>query len=150
MNVSPHIPPISPHFLIFLFSSHLSSYVCSTGSSLMPQKKNADSLELIRSKAGRVFGRVRPWTKEWIWLNHLFICSLNASLPVEAIQFSLLLVKRWLSEIFLLQTFHSMCHLPETGKPAPSCAVKLSPVSLLSLPNQTWKKLEKVGRLKGW
>lgn len=25
----------------------------------MPQKKNADSLELIRSKAGRVFGRVR-------------------------------------------------------------------------------------------
>ncbi|XP_057677221.1 argininosuccinate lyase isoform X2 [Corythoichthys intestinalis] len=29
----------------------------STGSSLMPQKKNADSLELIRSKAGRIFGR---------------------------------------------------------------------------------------------
>lgn len=28
----------------------------STGSSLMPQKKNPDSLELIRSKAGRVFG----------------------------------------------------------------------------------------------
>ena len=32
--------------------------VSSTGSSLMPQKKNPDSLELIRSKAGRVFGRV--------------------------------------------------------------------------------------------
>ncbi|XP_068600198.1 argininosuccinate lyase [Brachionichthys hirsutus] len=29
----------------------------STGSSLMPQKKNPDSLELIRGKAGRVFGR---------------------------------------------------------------------------------------------
>lgn len=29
----------------------------STGSSLMPQKKNPDSLELIRSKAGRIFGR---------------------------------------------------------------------------------------------
>uniref|UniRef100_A0A4X2KDM9 Argininosuccinate lyase n=1 Tax=Vombatus ursinus TaxID=29139 RepID=A0A4X2KDM9_VOMUR len=29
----------------------------STGSSLMPQKKNPDSLELIRSKVGRVFGR---------------------------------------------------------------------------------------------
>ncbi|KAH3890923.1 hypothetical protein DPMN_015012 [Dreissena polymorpha] len=28
----------------------------STGSSLMPQKKNADSLELIRGKCGRVFG----------------------------------------------------------------------------------------------
>nr|XP_056721089.1 argininosuccinate lyase [Euleptes europaea] len=34
----------------------LSDSYC-TGSSLMPQKKNPDSLELIRSKAGRVFGR---------------------------------------------------------------------------------------------
>ncbi|XP_016801307.3 argininosuccinate lyase isoform X6 [Pan paniscus] len=34
-----------------------STSVPSTGSSLMPQKKNPDSLELIRSKAGRVFGR---------------------------------------------------------------------------------------------
>lgn len=40
----------------------LSRCVCSTGSSLMPQKKNADSLELIRSKAGRVFGRVSEKT----------------------------------------------------------------------------------------
>jgi len=30
----------------------------STGSSLMPQKKNSDSLELIRGKSGRVFGDV--------------------------------------------------------------------------------------------
>ena len=30
----------------------------STGSSLMPQKKNPDSLELVRGKAGRVFGHV--------------------------------------------------------------------------------------------
>jgi argininosuccinate lyase len=30
----------------------------STGSSLMPQKKNPDSLELIRGKSGRVFGNV--------------------------------------------------------------------------------------------
>lgn len=30
----------------------------STGSSLMPQKKNPDSLELIRGKAGRVIGQV--------------------------------------------------------------------------------------------
>nr|XP_014129456.1 argininosuccinate lyase-like [Zonotrichia albicollis] len=36
----------------------------STGSSLMPQKKNPDSLELIRSKAGRVFGRVSPKEEE--------------------------------------------------------------------------------------
>ncbi|XP_048375546.1 argininosuccinate lyase [Sphaerodactylus townsendi] len=34
----------------------LSDSFC-TGSSLMPQKKNPDSLELIRSKAGRVIGR---------------------------------------------------------------------------------------------
>lgn len=31
----------------------------STGSSLMPQKKNPDSLELLRGKSGRVFGSVR-------------------------------------------------------------------------------------------
>ncbi|KAI0025176.1 argininosuccinate lyase [Xylariomycetidae sp. FL0641] len=30
----------------------------STGSSLMPQKKNPDSLELLRGKAGRVFGQM--------------------------------------------------------------------------------------------
>jgi len=30
----------------------------STGSSMMPQKKNADSLELLRGKSGRVFGNM--------------------------------------------------------------------------------------------
>ena len=30
----------------------------STGSSIMPQKKNPDSLELLRGKSGRVFGNV--------------------------------------------------------------------------------------------
>lgn len=30
-----------------------------TGSSLMPQKKNPDSLELLRGKSGRVFGSVK-------------------------------------------------------------------------------------------
>lgn len=30
----------------------------STGSSLMPQKKNADSLELIRGVGGNIFGQV--------------------------------------------------------------------------------------------
>lgn len=34
------------------------SYLISTGSSLMPQKKNADGLELIRGKAGRLIGNV--------------------------------------------------------------------------------------------
>lgn len=35
----------------------LSESYC-TGSSLMPQKKNPDSLELIRGKAGRIYGNV--------------------------------------------------------------------------------------------
>ena len=30
----------------------------STGSSMMPQKKNPDSLELLRGKSGRLFGNV--------------------------------------------------------------------------------------------
>lgn len=38
--------------------SHLS-----TGSSMMPQKKNPDSLELLRGKSGRVFGNVRKLIK---------------------------------------------------------------------------------------
>ena len=33
-------------------------YIFSTGSSLMPQKKNPDSLELIRGKAARIHGKV--------------------------------------------------------------------------------------------
>lgn len=37
-------------------SSNMGSY--STGSSMMPQKKNPDSLELLRGKSGRVFGNV--------------------------------------------------------------------------------------------
>ncbi|KAK3084921.1 hypothetical protein FSP39_021497 [Pinctada imbricata] len=46
---------------LILYSTKEYSFVTlsdaySTGSSLMPQKKNADSLELIRGKAGRVFG----------------------------------------------------------------------------------------------
>ncbi|MGH9359122.1 MAG: argininosuccinate lyase, partial [Terriglobia bacterium] len=48
---------------LILYSSPAFGYIeiadeYSTGSSLMPQKKNADSLELIRGKAARVLGRV--------------------------------------------------------------------------------------------
>ncbi|XP_022096345.1 argininosuccinate lyase-like [Acanthaster planci] len=47
---------------LLLFSTKEYSFVqiadaYSTGSSLMPQKKNADSLELIRGKSGRVYGK---------------------------------------------------------------------------------------------
>jgi argininosuccinate lyase len=46
---------------LIIYSSNEFSFVTlsdavSSGSSLMPQKKNPDSLELIRGKAGRVFG----------------------------------------------------------------------------------------------
>lgn len=42
----------------------------STGSSIMPQKKNPDSLELIRGKAGRVFG------------HHVALLSVMKGLPL--------------------------------------------------------------------
>lgn len=51
---------------LILFSSEefaffdLADEVC-TGSSLMPQKKNPDPLELVRGKAGRVIGRHAGW-----------------------------------------------------------------------------------------
>ena len=49
---------------IILWSSEEFSFVrltdrCSTGSSLMPQKKNPDVPELIRGKSGRVFGHLQ-------------------------------------------------------------------------------------------
>lgn len=37
----------------------------STGSSIMPQKKNPDSLELLRGKSGRIFGNVR--FRQWLF-----------------------------------------------------------------------------------
>ena len=40
------------------FSFVLLADAYSTGSSIMPQKKNPDSLELLRGKAGRVFGQM--------------------------------------------------------------------------------------------
>jgi argininosuccinate lyase len=54
-----HLSRMAEDFIIYSTTEfgfiELSDAV-STGSSLMPQKKNPDSLELIRGKAGRVFG----------------------------------------------------------------------------------------------
>jgi argininosuccinate lyase len=54
-----HLSRLAEDFIIYSTTEfgfiELSDAV-STGSSLMPQKKNPDSLELIRGKAGRVFG----------------------------------------------------------------------------------------------
>ncbi|XP_061596827.1 argininosuccinate lyase [Cololabis saira] len=55
-----HLSKVAEDLMLYStkeFSFITLSDAYSTGSSLMPQKKNADSLELIRSKAGRVFGR---------------------------------------------------------------------------------------------
>ena len=51
---------------IILWSSEEFSFIrltdrCSTGSSLMPQKKNPDPLELVRGKTGRTVGHVSGW-----------------------------------------------------------------------------------------
>jgi argininosuccinate lyase len=54
-----HLSRLAEDFIIYStseFSFLELSDAVSTGSSLMPQKKNPDSLELIRGKAGRVFG----------------------------------------------------------------------------------------------
>ncbi|XP_028662578.1 argininosuccinate lyase [Erpetoichthys calabaricus] len=55
-----HLSKMAEDLIIYStkeFSFVTLSDAYSTGSSLMPQKKNSDSLELIRSKAGRTFGR---------------------------------------------------------------------------------------------
>ncbi|OXB57715.1 UNVERIFIED_CONTAM: hypothetical protein H355_006465 [Colinus virginianus] len=56
-----HLSKLAEDLIIFStteFGFVTLSDAYSTGSSLIPQKKNPDSLELIRSKAGRVFGRL--------------------------------------------------------------------------------------------
>ncbi|HEY0428660.1 MAG TPA: argininosuccinate lyase [Pyrinomonadaceae bacterium] len=57
--IMAHLSRFSEDFILYASSEfqfiELSDAV-STGSSLMPQKKNPDALELIRGKSGRVFG----------------------------------------------------------------------------------------------
>ena len=58
-GIATHLSRLAEDFVIF--ASQESSYVIlpdeySTGSSLMPQKKNPDSWELIRGKTGRITG----------------------------------------------------------------------------------------------
>jgi argininosuccinate lyase len=57
--VMVHLSRLAEDFIIYSteeFAFLELSDAIATGSSLMPQKKNPDSLELIRGKAGRVFG----------------------------------------------------------------------------------------------
>lgn len=56
-----HLSRISEDFIIYSsaeFGFITLSDAYSTGSSMMPQKKNPDSLELLRGKSGRIFGHM--------------------------------------------------------------------------------------------
>ena len=59
-----HLSRLSEDLIIFCGEEHgffQLSDASSTGSSMMPQKKNPDPLELIRGKTGRIIGRLTGW-----------------------------------------------------------------------------------------
>jgi argininosuccinate lyase len=59
-----HLSRLSEDFIIFTGEEHgffELSDASATGSSMMPQKKNPDPLELVRGKAGRAIGRLTGW-----------------------------------------------------------------------------------------
>src|SRR3954469_22129201 len=59
-----HLSRLSEDLIIFCGEEHgffQLSDASSTGSSMMPQKKNPDPLELIRGKTGRIIGRLAGW-----------------------------------------------------------------------------------------
>ena len=59
-----HLSRLAEDFILFTseeFGFFELADTAATGSSLMPQKKNPDPLELVRGKAGRVIGRLAGW-----------------------------------------------------------------------------------------
>jgi argininosuccinate lyase len=59
-----HLSRIAEDFILFTseeFRFFELADSAATGSSLMPQKKNPDPLELVRGKSGRVIGRLAGW-----------------------------------------------------------------------------------------
>jgi argininosuccinate lyase len=59
-----HLSRLSEDLIIFCGEEHgffQLSDASSTGSSMMPQKKNPDPLELVRGKAGRMIGHLTGW-----------------------------------------------------------------------------------------
>jgi argininosuccinate lyase len=59
-----HLSRLSEDLIIFCGEEHgffQLSDASSTGSSMMPQKKNPDPLELIRGKTGRIIGHLAGW-----------------------------------------------------------------------------------------
>ena len=62
--VMVHLSRLSEDLIIFSDEEHAFfqlSDASSTGSSMMPQKKNPDPLELIRGKSGRMIGHLTGW-----------------------------------------------------------------------------------------
>ena len=59
-----HVSRMGEDFILFTseeFGFFELAVTAATGSSLMPQKKNPDPLELVRGKTGRVIGRLTGW-----------------------------------------------------------------------------------------
>jgi argininosuccinate lyase len=59
-----HVSRLAEDFILFTseeFGFFELADTAATGSSLMPQKKNPDPLELVRGKTGRVIGRLTGW-----------------------------------------------------------------------------------------
>ncbi|HEY5617426.1 MAG TPA: argininosuccinate lyase [Vicinamibacterales bacterium] len=59
-----HLSRLAEDLIIFTGEEHAFfelSDVSATGSSMMPQKKNPDPLELVRGKTGRTIGRLTGW-----------------------------------------------------------------------------------------
>ena len=59
-----HLSRIAEDFILFTseeFGFFELADAAATGSSLMPQKKNPDPLELVRGKSGRVIGHLTGW-----------------------------------------------------------------------------------------
>jgi argininosuccinate lyase len=62
--VLTHLSRLAEDLVVFCGEEHgffVLSDASSTGSSMMPQKKNPDPLELIRGKTGRVIGHLTGW-----------------------------------------------------------------------------------------
>jgi argininosuccinate lyase len=62
--VMVHVSRLAEDLILFTseeFGFFELSDTAATGSSLMPQKKNPDPLELVRGKSGRVLGRLAGW-----------------------------------------------------------------------------------------
>ena len=59
-----HLSRLAEDFILFTGEEHgffELSDASATGSSMMPQKKNPDPLELVRGKTGRAVGRLTGW-----------------------------------------------------------------------------------------